>query len=482
MGPNLVLKLMLGAALVSYTACKAPDPVLQDRPDDQIVADGSIPDDWFASTGLVGDVGDDWLGTFEDEQLVALVEEALEHNHDLAIAANGVQAASGLATIAGAALKPTIALGGGGLTGQALGQRGELGAIGAGISWELDLWGRVSAAAQAAGADYRASEAELLFAREAMAGLIARLWFQTAEAVLLQRTVARTVEIRTQLLVLTELRRSKGAADDQAVHLARSAVASGREGLLAAENSVRELRRALEITLGRFPAAEIEILTDLPPMPAPIPAGLPSELLERRYDLLAAEYRVAAAFHRLHEARVAHLPRIGLSAGGGRSSGGLGDLLGQPNFFGAGAGFLAPIYTGGALEAQTEIRTVQQEAALTAYGRVALRAFHDVETGLDREQSLAERHAAATLQLTEQRETTRIERARFEAGRSDMLRVLQLENLEVLASLSEIHIRSLRLTNRVDLYLALGGNARAAAPESDPAEAETSDSGTGSDE
>lgn len=456
---NLVLGVLVSIVLVSCSAMKSPGEADRAQLNQQIVAGDSIPDDWFSATGIAGQVDSNWIHAFEDQQLVVLVEEALEHNHDLAIAANAVKSVEGLATIANAALKPTIVLGGGGLSGEILGGRSDLSAIGAGISWELDLWGRLSSAAEAAKADFKASEAELLFAREAMAGLVARLWFQTGEAVLLQRTAAENVEISKQLHELTVLKRSKGAASDQEVHLARASLEGGREGLLAAENSVRELRRALEVTLGRYPSAEIEVMKELPAMPAPIPAGLPSELLERRYDLLAAEYRVAAAFNRLDEARVAHLPRIGLTIGAGRSSNDLTSLLGQKDFWGVGAGFLAPIYTGGALKAQTEIRTEQQEAELTAYGRTALHAFHDVETRLDREYTLTERHAAATLRLTDQLDATRIERLRFEAGRSDLLRVLQLQNLEILARLSEIHIHSLQLINRVDLYLALGGDA-----------------------
>ena len=466
---NVFLGLMAGVTMISCATSKSPVLVDQAQLREHVVADGSIPDDWFTATGIANQINDNWLQAFEDEQLLALVDEALAHNHDIAIAANAVKAAGGLAALADSALKPTIALGAGTSTFKVLGRQSDASAIGAGISWELDLWGRLSSAAQAAGADFKASEAELLFAREALAGLVARLWFQTGEAVLLQRMSAETLEIRTRLLELTELKRSRGASTDQDVHLARASVESSREGLLAAEISIRELRRALEITLGRYPANEIEILEDLPQMPAQISAGLPSEQLERRYDLVAAEYRVAAAFHRLDEARVAGLPRINLTAVGGRGSTDLTSLTNEADFRGASAGLLLPIYTGGALKAQTEIRTVQQEAALTAYGRTALHALHEVESTLDREQTLAERHAAATRRLTEQREATRIARLRYEAGRSDLLRVLQMQNLEVLARLSEIHLSSLRLSNRVNLYLALGGDVISKTTEgSDP--------------
>ena len=112
-----------------------------------------------------------------------------------------------------------------------------------------------------------------------------------------------------------------------------------------------------------------------------MPDGLPSELLERRPDLVAAERRVAAAFYAIQSAKAARLPKIALTASGGRSTNDLFYLLGiSPDFWQTGVGFLAPIFTGGQLKAQVEIATAEQRAALALYGQAALRAFSDVET------------------------------------------------------------------------------------------------------
>ena len=141
--------------------------------------------------------------------------------------------------------------------------------------------------------------------------------------------------------------------------------------------------RALELLLGRYPAAQLEAPGALPPMPPPIPAGLPSELLERRPDVIAAERRVAAAFNRTGEAQAARLPRISLTASVNSISSELFVLQERDNpVWSVGASLLAPIYQGGALKAQVEIRTAEQKQAVAEYARVALRAFSDVENAL----------------------------------------------------------------------------------------------------
>ena len=163
-------------------------------------------------------------------------------------------------------------------------------------------------------------------------------------------------------------------------------------------------------------------------MPAPVPDGLPSELLERRPDLVAAERRVAAAFHLIQAAEAARLPRIALTAGGGRSTSELLRLAGVgAGFWRAGIDMLAPIFTGGALQAQVEIATAEQQAALALYGQAALRAFSEVESSLASEQLLADQQRYLESVLAQDTEALRLGRLRYDAGATDLLHVLQLQ-------------------------------------------------------
>src|SRR5262249_1179055 len=141
---------------------------------------------------------------------------------------------------------------------------------------------------------------------------------------------------------------------------------------LAYDNALR----ALEALLGRYPAAAVAVADALPPWPGDIPAGLPSELLERRPDVVAAEPPVAGWFYRTEEAKAARLPRIILVANFTSISSELFVLKNRDNpLFSAGAGLVQPLFLGGLLQAQVDVRTAEQQAAIAEYGKIGQRVF-----------------------------------------------------------------------------------------------------------
>jgi outer membrane protein TolC len=252
---------------------------------------------------------------------------------------------------------------------------------------------------------------------------------------------------------------SIGEVPEQNVFLARADLESAQAGLQQATSAHQEAVRALEVLMGRYPAAELLSAEVFPKVPPPVPAGLPSELLARRPDLIAAERRVAASFHLTQSAKAARLPSINLTLVGGRTSNELFSLIGtNPNFWDAGANFLAPIYVGGALQAQVRIQTAQQEAATLAFGQAALSAFSDVETSLSNEGLLADRDKYLQASVRDNSEAYRLGRIQFEVGATDLLSVLQLQGRLLNARAVLIGVEQERLTNRINLHLALGGS------------------------
>jgi outer membrane protein TolC len=212
------------------------------------------------------------------------------------------------------------------------------------------------------------------------------------------------------------------------------------------------------VIVGRYPSAELALAPDLPALPGPVPDGLPSELLERRPDLIAAERRLAAAFHSIQVAEAARLPRIALTVGGGKST---SDLLRLANvgtgFWRVGADVFAPLFTAGALKAQVAQANAEQQAALALYGQAALRAFGEVESSLASEQLLADQQKYLESVLAQDTEALRLGRIRYDAGATDFLHVLQMQARQLITQYDLIAIRNGRLANRVALHLALGG-------------------------
>lgn len=228
----------------------------------------------------------------------------------------------------------------------------------------------------------------------------------------------------------------------------------------------RYCQRSLETLAGRYPAAVLAVRPELAPAPAPVPVGMPSELLERRPDVVAAERRVAAAFYRIEEAKAARLPRISLTAAVTSISSELFVLKQQDNpVWSAGASLVAPLFLDGQLQAQVEIRTAEQKQAVAEYGRIGARAFGEVENALSAGFALDAREAILKQAVAENERAVELANIRYRVGSGDLRGVLQQSLALYAAQVSLIRVRSERLVQRVNLYLALGGSFDERRPE-----------------
>ncbi len=327
------------------------------------------------------------------------------------------------------------------------------------MQWELDIWGKLGAAASASEETFRATEADLESARQSLVAQTAKAWFLATETNLHKQMAAEAVAIYLDTLEIVQTRVEVGAGQPQDVYLAKADLAAAEERQRQALGAFEQSVRSIEVILGRYPAAELEVPSSFVPNPPGIPVGVPAELLERRPDLIAAERRVAAAFQRIAAAKAAKLPSVSLTASGGSSSSELIDLVGaSSNFFSLGANFVVPLDIGGGLEAQVEIETAQQQAALASYGSIALRAFSEVESALANESLLQDRETFLAAAVENNKSALDIANTQYEVGQIDFLSVLQLQARTLNSRISLIRIKNARLAQRVDLHLALGGS------------------------
>ena len=455
---NKNLYVLVLALLISSCASPKAGPDRQDTLAKALPGNTNFSDRWSA-TLRKGAVADGWLKSFKDQKLEKLVDEVLKNSPALAAASANVEAAAAAAKKAGASLAPAVNVGG--ASSQAA--RGDLntetGGVALNMEWELDVWGRLGAAASAAEQSFRATEADFNYARQSLIGQTAKAWFLATDAYLQRMLAQESVDIFKQLLDIANARQKAGRIGMQDVYLARADLASAEERLRYAQGAYEQSVRSLEILLGRYPAADLETRQDFVPVPDVIPVGLPSEMLERRPDIVAAERHVAAAFQKVQTAKAAKLPRVSLTASGGQSSTELGDLLkADKSFWNIGANFLAPLDVGGGLQAQVEIETAQQKAAVAKYGQVALQAFGEVENALSNETLLAQRQVFLKTVVGENTKAYQLGRHQYDAGKIAMLNLLQMQARVVQSRIGLIHIENSRLAQRVDLHLALGGS------------------------
>lgn len=409
---------------------------------------------------LAGPVESGWLQDFESPELEALVDEALANSPSLAVAAANLERSQAIARQAGAALQPQVAAGlGGSATARGDGTSASNFGASLDVSWELDLWGKLSSTQQAATLEALAAQEDFRYARESLAAQVCKAYF-LAVGLKLQLGLAREIYASYEETVrVVGARADVGDVDRRDLFLAEGEKDSAQNDLLEAEGAYRDALRSLEILLGRYPGTDIEVAADLPRVSGPVPAGLPSELLERRPDLIAAERRVAAAFNATNAARAARLPSLSLSASAGGASDSLGDVLSPSNLFANfGANLLGPLFDGGYLKSEEDITRAEQKIAFEQYREAALSAMRDVESALDTENLFAGRESALSRAEENLGEAFQIVRAQYEVGEGDILDTLATQRRYAATQGAHLGIRQGRLVQRVNLYLALGGS------------------------
>lgn len=458
-GPSRFIAAALATALVASGVAGC---VLKKPPDAAAIKEQALPtlkapEQWTAPGAGAGAVSDDWLATFKDDQLAAAVTEALAHNADLRVGAARVEQAQLHAKLAGAKLYPSADLIGHG--GTKMGDSSGLQGVIISATWELDLWGRVRYGRAASASQAAAAAVDFVYARESIAALVAKSWFLATEAGLQVEAARETIRASDELVRLADDRARVGVGNQADVFVARAGVGGYRDALRQLELARTEAIRALELLLGRYPAAAAAPAPQLPGFPGEVPAGLPSELLERRPDVIAAERRVAVAFNRIQEAKAARLPAIALTAGVSSITSDLFELKDHSNpMWSLGANLLAPLYRGGALKTQVEIRTAEQKQAIAEYAAVGLRAFSEVESALSAEIAAREREPILRQALDDSQQALGFVQTQFKVGSTD-LRFVEERQLALTAARSAlIRVQAEQRVQRVNLHLALGGS------------------------
>ncbi|WP_421900727.1 TolC family protein [Maridesulfovibrio sp.] len=416
-------------------------------------ADGAktaTPNKWSATVVDSGTVKDGWIHDFKDPQLDSLVAEAMKNNPDLQASAARVDQANALAKQAGAALLPTVGLGGQ-LAGTTAGGTASPQGAGLGISWEADVWGRLGQGKRSAEESAKAIQADYEFGRQSLAASTARNWFLLNEIDVQQDFLKSVVDILEKMNSIEERKQKVGKVSMMEVHQVHAQLASAKDALTKAEQAREEAARSLETLIGRYPSSTLKGADKLAATPPSIPVGQPSSILERRPDIIAAEDRVAAAFYAQKGAELLHLPRFTFGAGAGLNA--LGDAIA-----GLTTGLFAPLYTGGEIEAEIEQATAVQKEAIANYASVALNAFKEVENRLAGEKLLKEREEYLAQATADNKKTFELAQIQYKVGKIDLFELLSHQTRWIGSEMSLLDVRRERLDNRVNLYLALGGS------------------------
>jgi len=427
---------------------------------------GVIPSKWTAASPSTAHIKNKWVTSFADPALTALVNDALNNNLDLKAAAARVDAAREQARIAGADRWPQLGFATGYLhTGSGAGilNNNVESSNSSGfealftLSWEIDVWGRIKAYQQAAYQDAEAVSADFHGARLSLAARTAQSYFELIEANLQTQVAEQSIKDRRTIVELVRGRFTRGLTRGLDLRLALTDLANAEAQLAQSRNQMQIVSRQLEVLLGRYPngpkGAHIGSLRVLPKTPETLSAGLPSQLLERRPDLIAAFSRLRAMDSRVESANKALLPRITLIANGGASSSALSDLIDpRAAAWNLAAGLVQPIFTGGRLTGE-----IRLNEALNQYRSTVLNAFREVKQALAAEQWLRAQEQALHEAVEQTEASRKMAVTSYQQGLIEILTLLDSYRSTLNAQSAHLTVQRQLLTNRIDLYLALGG-------------------------
>ena len=406
-----------------------------------------------------------WFEMFKDPTLSALIREAIDNGLDLRQAAARVEEFRGRAALAGSNLKPFV---GGEFTTSGVGTGTKFDNAYSGtifFNWEIDFFGRLRRASEAARADLLATE---WGARATMSSLVtdvAQAYVDLRSLDEQRDIVVRTIASQEEWLALVRKLDQGGVASGTEVAQATLQVATTREQLPLVERQIVQVENLISVLVGRPPSAiqrDTVRVTSLPAAPD-VPTGLPSQLLERRPDIVATERVLHAAVARLGVAVASRIPvpRIGLTGAFGRVGTSLEDFFGggdkAEGLVSIGPFIQLPLYDGGAGNARVRIARAQAEQAAIDYRAVILQSFREVADALVTIQKVREQIAESEARKAAAAEYLRLTDLRYRGGVSSYLEVLDAQRQLFSAELDLADLKRVQLVSAVQLYRALGG-------------------------
>ena len=450
--------LTIGAAVTALAGCSFTP--LYERPPAPVPAAYSHASATGDSTAM------GWRDYFSDPVLQRLITLALDSNRDLQLALLNVEQARAQLQIQQSALMPSlsgVASANRGVS-QVTGDLGNTFTAGVAVSaWELDFFGRIRSLKEAALAQYLASDEGRQAVELTLVSSVAQTWLALNADTELLEISQRTLRTREDSMRLARLRFDAGFSSELDYRQAES-LTEGARATLAQQTRQQSLNEnTLALLLGQ--PVPVDILTTLQGRRlatatalTDIPAGLPSDLLQRRPDIRAAEQQLIAANAQIGAARAAFFPSISLTGQYGSVSSELSQLFSSGTWgFSFGPSIQIPLFTGGRLRANLQATQAARDAAVAQYEKAIQVGFKEVSDALASRATLAEQARAQTAQAAAERKRFQLADLRYQNGVASYLDLLDAQRALFALEQADVQVRLAQQLNQVNLYKALGG-------------------------
>ncbi len=452
------------ALLLGLTSCigyKAANPEKIEllKNNSEIKANMKISDKWIQEKQQdQPDFPYQWMSELLSPELEAMIKEGLAHNVDIIISKEKLKQVELSMDIAGSNLYPSVnALAN---TNNNLVSGSHIGNLQFKANWELDLWGKNKSAEMVSVSQYYSAVFKKKLLEQSVAAMIAKAYYLNISGQYQEQKISDYISKTQDLKKIFTVQNKVGTANTLDLSNIESEIILLNSYLEKVKNANSQSRRSLEMLCGKYPEGLIKVNSDFFPLKEDIPTDFPLSLLEKRSDIMMQLFQIESIFYEVQEAKAARLPSLNISAAFGAAEtnvGGISNLFSNP-LIKVGGGLTTPIFNGGRLKKNVEIKTSQQQQVIEDYSKSVLLAFSEVESALANLSSIDKQKVFQQQLITALENNIALTKKQIQIGSSNSFVLIKKQRELIKKEMNNIDLDLQQRMERINLYMALGAS------------------------
>lgn len=456
---KLIVLSLLSVSLSSCIGYKeaTQENINQLKEKSEIASHIKIPDDWiFDRKAGSKSISYGWINDLKTPQLEALINEGMLYNADLIIAREKINQIELAMEIAGSNLYPSVSAVAN--TSNNLVSGSQIQRLALKASWEIDLWGKNKSAQMASTSNYFSAKHQNTLLHQSIAGMIAKAYFLNIAGNIQEDKIENYIQKSKELEKLYIIQKKVGTANALDISSINAEIISLQGYLEKVKNANTQSRRSLELLTGKYPEGKLATQNFFTPVNNSLPQSFPLELLENRSDIQASHFQIEKAFYEVQEAKAARLPSLSISSSLGSAGSNvesINSLFSNP-LLNVGGGLVSPLFNGGKLKKNVEIKNSQQKQVVEEYSKAVLNALNEVESSLGNLRSIEKQISYTTKAVSELKNNISLTEKQIKVGTSNSFVLIRKQRDLLKNEMNLINLELQDRIERINLYMALG--------------------------
>lgn len=454
--------ILLSAVAVSLSSCigykeATKENIDQLKEKSEIASHIQIPDDWiFDRKAGSKSISYDWINDLKTSQLETLINEGMLYNADLIIAREKLNQVELAMEIAGSDLYPSVSAVAN--TSNNLVSGSQVQRLALKANWEIDLWGKNKSSQMASTSSYFSAKHQNTLLHQSIAGMIAKAYFLNIAGNIQEDKIESYIKKTKDLEKLYIIQKKVGTANAIDISNISAEIISLQGYLEKIRNANMQSRRSLELLTGKYPEGKLATQNFFSPVKSSIPESFPLELLENRSDIQASHFQIEKVFYEVQEAKAARLPSLSISSSLGSAGSNveaINSLFSNP-LLKVGGGLVSPLFNGGKLKKNVEIKNSQQKQVVEEYSKAVLNALNEVESSLANLRSIEKQMTYTTNAVNELKNNISLTEKQIKIGTNNSFVLIRKQRDLLKNEMNLINLELQYRIERINLYMALG--------------------------